>query len=87
MMRQTSSTNLGVTDYLICDFQRARAAGVASASTSATTRRQVREEGGGSGENSIHPPTHCLPGSGWDIIAHRERAARPARACRSGPRT
>ncbi|MGE4606409.1 MAG: exosortase C-terminal domain/associated protein EpsI, partial [Myxococcota bacterium] len=29
---------------------------------------QVREEGGGAGENSIHPPAHCLPGSGWDII-------------------
>ena len=30
--------------------------------------RQVREEGGGSAENSIHPPAHCLPGSGWDLI-------------------
>jgi EpsI family protein len=29
----------------------------------------VREQGGGSDENSIHPPAHCLPGSGWDIIA------------------
>ena len=33
--------------------------------------RQVREEGGGSSENSIHPPAHCLPGSGWDIIDSR----------------
>ena len=32
---------------------------------------QIREEGGGSGENSIHPPAHCLPGSGWDIIDSR----------------
>jgi EpsI family protein len=32
---------------------------------------QVREEGGGSAENSIHPPAHCLPGSGWDIIDSR----------------
>src|SRR5690606_36587773 len=23
------------------------------------------------GENSIHPPKHCLPGSGWDIIAQQ----------------
>ena len=30
---------------------------------------QIREEGGGSHENAIHPPAHCLPGSGWDIIA------------------
>jgi EpsI family protein len=29
---------------------------------------EVREEGGGSRENSIHPPAHCLPGSGWDLI-------------------
>ena len=29
---------------------------------------QIREEGGGAGENSIHPPAHCLPGAGWDII-------------------
>ena len=28
---------------------------------------QVREDGGDD-ENSIHPPAHCLPGSGWDII-------------------
>ena len=32
---------------------------------------QVREEGGGAGENAIHPPAHCLPGSGWDIIDSR----------------
>ena len=29
---------------------------------------QIREEGGGAGENAIHPPAHCLPGAGWDII-------------------
>jgi EpsI family protein len=33
---------------------------------------QVRREGGGGGkENMIHPPAHCLPGSGWDIIDSR----------------
>ena len=71
---RTIEANLGVTDYLICDFERRDRAGVV-ASTSATTRAQVREEGGGSGENSIHPPAHCLPGSGWDMI--RRRAPSP----------
>jgi EpsI family protein len=33
---------------------------------------QVRHEGGGSGGAQIHPPKHCLPGSGWDIIASEQ---------------
>jgi EpsI family protein len=59
--------NLGATDYLICDFEK-----------SGTPERvgvyvgyhesQVRKEGGGSAGGQIHPPSHCLPGSGWDII-------------------
>ena len=59
--------NLGATDTLICDYVEdadPRLVGV-YVGYHAT---QVREEGGGSGENSIHPPAHCLPGSGWDII-------------------
>lgn len=58
---------LGATDYLICSYVRTE-----------TEQRvdvyigyhatQVREEGGGASENSIHPPEHCLPGSGWDVI-------------------
>ena len=59
--------NLGATDTLICDYTEAsvpRMVGV-YVGYHAT---QVREEGGGSGENAIHPPAHCLPGSGWDII-------------------
>jgi len=61
--------NLGVTDYLLCDFwnQDGRVANVYVGYHAS----QVREEGGGSRENSIHPPAHCLPGSGWDII-HNE---------------
>ena len=65
--------NLGVTDYLICDF-----------SKTGTPMRvgvyvgyhqsQVRKEGGGSGGGEIHPPSHCLPGSGWDIIANQKVA-------------
>jgi EpsI family protein len=59
--------NLGVTDYLICDYQRQDPPALANVYLG-YHERQVREEGGGSGENSIHPPAHCLPGSGWDLI-------------------
>lgn len=59
--------NLGVTDYLICDFVRENPPAIANVYLG-YHERQVREEGGGSGENSIHPPAHCLPGSGWDLI-------------------
>jgi EpsI family protein len=64
--------NLGVSDYHLCNWTRSEE----------TSREmmpfqnvyigyhasQVREEGGVAGENSIHPPAHCLPGAGWDII-------------------
>jgi EpsI family protein len=64
--------NLGVTDYHLCDWIRpAAAAGELPSLVSVYVgyhATQVREEGGGSNENSIHPPAHCLPGSGWDII-------------------
>ena len=59
--------NLGVTDYLLCDFMREDPPGRIGVYLG-YHERQVREEGGGSGENSIHPPAHCLPGSGWDLI-------------------
>jgi EpsI family protein len=61
--------NLGATDYLICDYYRADSMLVQIYVGYHAT--QIREEGGGSGENSIHPPAHCLPGSGWDIIDSR----------------
>jgi EpsI family protein len=61
--------NLGATDYLICDFYRD---GYGPVSLYVGYHAsQVREEGGGSDENSIHPPAHCLPGSGWSIIDAR----------------
>jgi EpsI family protein len=62
--------NLGVTDYVLCNFIRVysfQSVGVYVG----YHEMQVRREGGGSGENMIHPPAHCLPGSGWDIIASR----------------
>ena len=62
--------NLGVTDYLICSFERPRPRGLVGVYVG-YHESQVREEGGGSGENAIHPPKHCLPGSGWDIIDHQ----------------
>jgi len=66
-MGKEVEANLGVTDYLLCDFVRRDPPAVANVYLG-YHERQVREEGGGSGENSIHPPAHCLPGSGWDLI-------------------
>jgi len=60
-------TNLGVTDYLICYFTREDDP-IGVDVYVGYHRSQVREGGGGAGENSLHPPAHCLPGSGWDII-------------------
>jgi EpsI family protein len=59
--------NLGVTDYLNCDYVRQDPPATVNVYLG-FHERQVREEGGGSAENSIHPPAHCLPGSGWDLI-------------------
>jgi EpsI family protein len=68
VMDKGTLANLGASDYLICDFSRAEPAGFVGVYLG-YHETQIREEGGGSGENSIHPPKHCLPGSGWDIIA------------------
>jgi EpsI family protein len=57
---------LGVTDWLTCNFvnpEREAFAGVYVG----YHESQVREDGAGT-ETAIHPPAHCLPGSGWDII-------------------
>ncbi|HEY8154685.1 MAG TPA: EpsI family protein [Myxococcota bacterium] len=67
VMSKEVVANLGVTDYLLCDFVRQDPPAIANVYLG-FHERQVREEGGGSGENSIHPPAHCLPGSGWDLI-------------------
>lgn len=60
--------NLGVTDYLICDYKRAEHP-IHVGVYVGYHQSQVRQEGGGAGGAQIHPPSHCLPGSGWDIIA------------------
>jgi len=62
--------NLGVTDYLICNYVRPEQGDLIGVYVG-YHESQVREEGGGAGENSIHPPAHCLPGSGWDIIDNK----------------
>lgn len=60
--------NLGATDYLICNYQGPDAGGLVGVYVG-YHETQVRREGGGSASaNPIHPPKHCLPGSGWDII-------------------
>ena len=60
--------NLGVTDYLICDFGRSNPIERVGVYVGYHAS-QVRHEGGGAAGGAIHPPKHCLPGSGWDIIA------------------
>lgn len=69
-MNAETLANLGASDYLICEYRRAAPAGFVGVYVG-YHETQIREEGGGSGENSIHPPKHCLPGSGWDIIGHQ----------------
>ena len=64
-MEQDVLDNLGVTDYLICTYKNEE------------LRQYVefymgyheKQERSDSGKTTlIHPPEHCLPGSGWDII-------------------
>jgi EpsI family protein len=61
--------NLGATDTLVCNYVREGHRPIGLYVGYHAT--QIREEGGGAGENSIHPPAHCLPGSGWDIVDSR----------------
>jgi len=66
-MEEEVERELGVTDYLLCNYHN-RAEGSFATLYVGYHESQVREAGGGSQENSIHPPAHCLPGSGWDIV-------------------
>ena len=65
-MDDNVEAELGVTDYLLCTFVNRERNEIANVYVGYHVT-QVREDGGAS-ENSIHPPAHCLPGSGWDII-------------------
>lgn len=62
--------NLGATDYLICNYEGASIDEMVNVYVGYHST-QVRKQGGGAGENSIHPPEHCLPGSGWDVVDSR----------------
>lgn len=67
-MEDVVLANLGVTDYLLCSY-RADGAGIPIDVYVGYHETQIRHEGGGDKQNSIHPPRHCLPGSGWSIMS------------------
>lgn len=71
-MQDKVVANLGVTDYLICTFRRDDPSGLVNVYVG-YHETQIRTEGGGGDENSIHPPKHCLPGSGWSITEASQR--------------
>jgi len=61
--------NLGVTDYIVCAFERAGT----NDWVDFYAGYHERQERSDSGKTTlIHPPEHCLPGSGWDIIDNRD---------------
>ena len=60
---------LGVTDYLMCNFQRPRATVNVYVGYHESQVRKYDEDG--DKVTSIHPPEHCLPGGGWSIIDSR----------------
>ena len=70
LMDDETIDNLGVTDYLLCNFENPEFSSIVGVYLGYHAS-QVREDGGGPGVNTIHPPAHCLPGSGWDIIDNR----------------
>src|SRR5208337_2765135 len=63
--------NLGVTDYLMCSYHNALAPAAPVGVYVGYHASQVNTAGGK--ENRFHPPAHCLPGSGWDILASEDR--------------
>ena len=58
--------NLMVTDYLSCNFVREGQDSSAHLYVG-YHERQTRDRESGKA-TAIHPPEHCLPGSGWDVI-------------------
>lgn len=58
--------NLGVTDYLICNYINEDTQDAINFYAGYHARQQRSDSGK---TTLIHPPEHCLPGSGWDIIA------------------
>ncbi len=64
-MEQGVLDNLGVTDYIICRFSNEEL-GEYVDFYAGYHEKQERSDSGRT--TLIHPPEHCLPGSGWDII-------------------
>jgi EpsI family protein len=62
---------LRVTDYFLCTYRRREPRRARADVYVGYHESQVREEGGGGEASVIHPPEHCLPGAGWDIIDSR----------------
>ncbi len=65
-MEQKMVDNLGVTDYFICEYHSPNEPMPAGVYVGYHASQVGTEDGG---ETRIHPPAHCLPGSGWAIIA------------------
>lgn len=61
--------NLRVTDYISCAFveETSQSAPRAAHLYIGYHERQTRDRESGA-DTAIHPPEHCLPGSGWDVI-------------------
>ncbi len=64
-MDQDTLDNLGVTDYLMCRYGHAELGRYVDF-YAGYHEKQERSDTGKT--TLIHPPEHCLPGSGWDII-------------------
>ncbi|HPG26356.1 MAG TPA: EpsI family protein [Myxococcota bacterium] len=65
--------NLRVTDYLSCGFFEKPGPGDVNRGVHLYIgyhERQTRDRETGAA-TAIHPPEHCLPGSGWDVIDSR----------------
>lgn len=62
---------LGVTDYILCDFASPRKQAIVNLYVG-YHESQVRRYGEAGDEvRTIHPPEHCLPGAGWNIVNSR----------------
>lgn len=77
--------NLMVTDYLACNFVR-ETDSAASHLYIGYHERQTRDRDSGKA-TSIHPPEHCLPGSGWNVIDSKIVPLTVEREGTSGPVT
>ncbi len=66
-MQEDVVNNLNVTDYIICRFTNLESEGREHVDFYAGYHASQQRSDSGK-TTIIHPPEHCLPGSGWDII-------------------